>query len=97
MIKVRALKQFSSTVWGGVSPGDVFDMADGYLADMIRMGMVERVGDAPAAVVVHAEPAPVAHLAASDPTIAALEAALAAVPKTAPKKRGGRPRGSKNK
>lgn len=95
MIKVRALKQFSSMVFGGVSPGEVIEIAEGYVKDMITWGMVERIGDAPAAVVVSTppvvEPAPVALTV--DPFTAALNAAIA----SAPKKRGGRPKGSRNR
>ena len=41
MVRVKALKAFSSTVFGAVSPGDHFDMDAGYVKDMVAWGMIE--------------------------------------------------------
>ena len=46
MVKVRALKTFSSTVWGNVSSGDVFEVDEGYVKDLEAQGAAVRV-DAP--------------------------------------------------
>lgn len=51
MIKMRALRQFSHTIYGTVSEGDVFESAEVYVDQFIETGLAVRV-DAP-------KPAPV--------------------------------------
>ena len=67
MAKMRATKDFSSTVWGNVATGQVFDVAPGYVEHLVKYDMAEPI-DAP--------PPPVA-----DPTAAAIAALSAAAPK----------------
>lgn len=47
MIKMRALRQFSHTIYGTVSDGDVFESAEVYVDQFIETGLAERV-EAPA-------------------------------------------------
>lgn len=43
MIKMRALRQFSHTVYGNVGAGDVFDCDDGYALQFVGYGLAVRV------------------------------------------------------
>lgn len=43
MAKVRALKSFTSTIWGTVDAGQVFNMDEGYVKSFVDGGMVEPV------------------------------------------------------
>jgi hypothetical protein len=45
----KALKDFSSTVWGNVAAGEFFEFDEGYKADLVSWGVI--APDAPAPVV----------------------------------------------
>ena len=40
-VRVKALKAFSSTVFGAVAAGEYFDLDSGYVKDMVVWGMIE--------------------------------------------------------
>lgn len=107
-VRVKAIKAFSSTVFGALSPGEYFELDAGYVKDMVAWGMIE---DPAASFTVAAkdvqpvesrtfEPTPVVKpteppaplVPVVDPATAALEAAIAAAPV-----RRGRPKGSRKK
>jgi len=48
MTRMRCLRAHSSTLWGSPVDGDVFDVHDGYVAQIEAAGLAERV-DAPEA------------------------------------------------
>lgn len=52
-VKLKALRSFSSTVWGNVEEGATFEVAPGYVAMLVKEGYAEEIGKAKAA------PAPV--------------------------------------
>lgn len=53
MVKMRALRQFSHTVYGNVGAGDVFECDDGYALQFIGYGLAVRVAP-------HSQPVPAA-------------------------------------
>ena len=48
MIKMRALRPFTSTVHGNLSQGDVFMVSPGYADQFEQHGMASRIVSAPA-------------------------------------------------
>lgn len=47
MTKMQCLRDHSSVVWGTVSAGDVFEVADGYVAQIEAAGLATRIQKAP--------------------------------------------------
>ena len=43
MTKMQCLRDHSSVVWGNVSAGDVFDVADGYVDQLEAEGLAKRL------------------------------------------------------
>lgn len=43
MTKMQCLRDHSSVVWGNVSAGDVFDVADGYVEQIESEGLARRL------------------------------------------------------
>lgn len=43
MVKMRCLRAHTGTVWGTVSDGDVFEVVEGYVKQLIDNGLAERV------------------------------------------------------
>jgi hypothetical protein len=70
----KALKDFSSTVWGNVAAGEFFDFEEGYKADLVSWGVI--APDAPAPVVVPAADGGEGAAPAADDPKAAFAAAL---------------------
>ena len=47
MTKMKCLRDHSSVVWGTVSAGDVFEVAEGYVAHLEAEGLAQRIHEAP--------------------------------------------------
>ena len=47
MTKMQCLRDHSSVVWGTVSAGEVFEVADGYVAQLEAEGLAKRIEEAP--------------------------------------------------
>jgi hypothetical protein len=47
MTKMKCLRDHSSVVWGTVSAGEVFEVADGYVAQLEAEGLAMRIHKAP--------------------------------------------------
>ena len=47
MAKMKCQRDHSSVVWGNVSAGDVFDVADGYVEQIESEGLAKRIEEAP--------------------------------------------------
>jgi hypothetical protein len=47
MTKMQCLRDHSSVVWGTVSAGDVFEVAEGYVAQLEAEGLAKLIEEAP--------------------------------------------------
>lgn len=43
LIKMKSRREFASTLWGNISPGQIFEVAPGYAADLEAQGVADRV------------------------------------------------------
>lgn len=97
-MRLRATRQFTSTIFGTVSEGDVFETNDGYAAHLAEHGLAVPLEDAPAETPVPPTdvPAPVAAAPSLEDALADLAAAAASATPTldaaATRRAPGRPR-----